>query len=187
MPSARRKTHLNTADEALKMLLNAQVSIEESIEAHDAITDSNKERIADGVKAVYRNLRAVLGLFHDIQKQWSGARLSDAVWLAATNDVLACHYACKDLHVVLESAYTRVSEGTPLSERDKKFLVLKGERAKELLEAVHRSMKRLETHKIVTDVGLLNDLENALTPHRESTADDAGPADEARGASPSVD
>lgn len=187
MPLARRKTHLNTAGEALEMLLNAQVSIEESIEIHDAVTDSNKQNIVDGVKTVYDNLPVVLGLFRDIQKQWSAAKLSDAVWLAATDDILRCHYACKDLHMVLRGAYTRVSEGTPLSERDKSFLVLKGERAKELLEAIDRSMKRLETHKIVTNVGLLNDLENALTPHRESRADGAGSADEARGASPSVD
>lgn len=166
MPSARRKTHLNTAGEALKMLLNAQVSIEESIQAHDAITDSNKERIDDGVKAVYDSLTTVLGLFHDIQKQWSGAKLSDEVWLAAADDILRCHYACKDLHVVLRGAYTRVSEGVPLSDRDRKFLVLKGERAKELLGIIHGSMKGLESHKIITDGRLLNDLESALTPQQ---------------------
>lgn len=119
MPSARRKTRLNTADEALKMLLNARVSIEESIEAHDAITDSNKQKLVNDVKAVYENLPAVLELFHDIEGQWSGGEPSDAVWLAAADDILRCHYACKDLHVVLRGAYTRVSEGTPLSERDK--------------------------------------------------------------------
>ncbi|GAB7335757.1 hypothetical protein MBLNU13_g08048t1 [Cladosporium sp. NU13] len=174
MPSARRKAHLNTADEALKMLLDAKVSIEESIEAHDAITDNNKEKIADGVEAVYENLPAVLGLFHDIQKQWSGAKLSDAVWLAAADDILRCHYACKDLHVVLRGAFTRASEGPPLSDRDRKFLALKGERAKELLGMIHGSMKRLEHQKTVTDGRLLNDLENALTPHRKSSADGSG-------------
>jgi len=171
MPSARRKTHLNTAGEALKMLLDAKVSIEESVEAHDAITDSNKGKIDDGVKAVHENLPAVLGLFHDIQKQWSAAKLDDAEWLAATDDVLKCYYACKDLHVVLQGAYTRVSEGVPLSDRDRKFLALKGARAMELLEIIHRSMKRLETHKIVTDVRLLDDLENALTSHGKLSAD----------------
>ena len=74
-----------------------------------------------------------------------------------------------------------------MSDRDRKFLALKGERARELLWIIHGSMKRMELHKIVTDVRLLNDLENALTPHRESRADGAGSADEARGASPSVD
>ena len=187
MPSVRRKTHLNTAGEALKMLLDAKVSIEESIEAHDAITDSNKEKIADGVKAVYKNLPAVLGLFHDIQNQWSGAKLDDAVWLAATDDILRCHYARKDLHVVLRGAYTRVSEGVPLSDRDRKYLAQKGERAKELLGIIHGSMKRLEAYKIVTDGRLLDDLENALTPHRKSTADNTGSAIAESGPSLSVD
>lgn len=186
MPSARRKTHLNTAGEALKTLLNAQVSIEESIQAHDATTDSNKEKIVDGVKAAYENLPAVLGLFHDIQRQWSGAKLGDALWLAAADDISRCHYACKDLHVVLGSAYTRVLEGRPLSNRDRKFLAQKGERSMELLGMIHESMKRLEVHKIVTDVHLLDALENALA-QPESGAEGSGSADEATGASLSVD
>ena len=186
MPSARRKTHLNTAGEALKMLLNAQVSIEESIEAHDAITDSNKEEIAHDIKIVNENLPAVLGLFHDIQRQWSGAKLDDAAWLAATDDILKCHYACKDLHVVLRGAYTRILEGAPLSDRDRKFLMLKGKRAKELLEIFHGSIKRLEPYKIVTDVRLLDDLENAVSQPK-SSADGTGSADEASGPSLSVD
>ena len=174
MPSARRRTRLDTAGEAFGMVLDARVSIEESIEAHDAITDSNKENITHDIEIVYNSLSAVLGLFHDIHKQWSGAKLSDAVWLAAADDILKCHYACKDLHVVLRGAYTRVSEGAPLSDRDRKFLALKGERAKELLAIIHGSMKHMELHKIVTDVRLLNDLENALTPQRKSSTDATG-------------
>lgn len=165
MPSARRKTHLKTADEAFDMVVHAWEFIEASIEAHNAIPDNNKEILAGKIKVVSDTLPAVLGLFHDVQQQGSGAKLGADIWLAAADDILICHYACRDLLTALESVYIRLvelKEGAEVSVRLKNLLVRKGERAAELLWTIHASMKRLEPRKIVTEIRLLEDIENAL-------------------------
>jgi hypothetical protein len=166
MPRATPNAHLTATDEAISMVADAKQFIEASIEAHDAITDNKKERLTDKLKAVSDSLPAVLGLLQDLHKQFSAkTKLDEAVSLAAENDILECHDACRELKKILGGAYVRIrTEGTSASDRLRldKFLTHKGKRAAELLNTIHGSMKRLESLKFVTEVRLLEDIEKAL-------------------------
>ena len=167
MPRAPQNAHLTAADEVMSMVADATQFIETSIEAHSAITDSKKIRITPEIKAVSDSLPAILGLFQDIQKQWSAKfKLDEAVPLAAENDILECHDACRELKKVLEGAYVRIrTEGNNEADRLNldKFLVKKGKSAVELLNTVHGSMEGLASLEFVTEVRLLEDVGNALT------------------------
>jgi hypothetical protein len=167
MPKAAPNAHLTAADEAISMLADATQFIEASIEAHSAITDSKSSRLTPKLKAVSDSLPAVLGLLQDIHKQFSAKmKLDEAVSLAAENDILECHDACRELKKVLEGAYIRIrTEGANEADRLNldKFLTLKGKRAVELLNTVHGSMKGLESLEFVTGVCLLEDIGNTLT------------------------
>ena len=104
-----RKTHLKNADEAISMVFDARPCIEAAIESYDPIKDSKKELISDNTKIASDNLPAVLGPLRDIQRKWSGkVKLADAVWMAAADDILERHYACKDLERILDDLYVRV-------------------------------------------------------------------------------
>lgn len=167
MPKALPNAHLTAADEAISMAADATQFIEALIETHSAITDSKKERLTNKLKAVSDSLPAVLGLLQDIHKHFSAQmKLDEAVSLAAENDILECHDACRELKKILEGAYIRIrTEGANEADRLNldKFLAKKGKRAVELLNTMHGSMKGLASLKFVTEVHLLDDIENALT------------------------
>jgi hypothetical protein len=166
MPKATPNAHLTAADEAISTVADATQFIEASIEAHSAITDIKKSRLTPKLKAVSDSLPAVLGLLQDIHKQFSAQmKLDEAVSLAAGNDILECHDACRELKKILEGAYIRIrTEGANEADRLNldKFLAKKGKRAVELLNTIRGSMKGLETIEFVTEGRLLEDIEKAL-------------------------
>jgi hypothetical protein len=167
MPKALPNAHLTAADEAISMLADATQFIEASIESHDAIPDGKKKRLMAKLKAVSDSLPAVLSLLQDLHKQFSAkTKLDEAFSLAAENDILECHDACRELKKVLEGAYVRIrTEGNNEADRLNldKFLVKKGKSAVELLNTVHGSMEGLASLEFVTEVRLLEDVGNALT------------------------
>jgi hypothetical protein len=187
MPPAPRKTHLKNADEAISMVFDATQFILASIEAYDLIKDSKKELIPDNVKIVFDNLPAVVGLLRDIERKWSAkVKLADAVWMAAADDILKCHYACKDLDKVLDDLYVRIRlQGGVASFESEKLWMWQGETAKEFLRTIHASMKRLVPLGIVTNFLLLDDIEIALAEPKSGA--DAISSAEAAEASLSMD
>ena len=187
MPPAPRKTHLKDADEAISMVFDATQFILASIEAYDLIKDSKKELIPDNVKIAFENLPAVLGLLRDIQRKWTAKKFADDVWMAAADDILKCHYACKDLDKVLDDLYVRIRlQGGVASFGSEKLWMWQGETAKEFLKTIHASMKRLVPLGIVTNFLLFDDIEIALAEPK-SGADGIGSADAAEEASLSMD
>lgn len=170
MSGIRRKTHLRSIAEAFDMITASKYYIQDSIAAHNAVSDRNKGLITDEVKVVSDNLPAVLELFNDIRRQQSEVQVGESVWLGASYDILNCHYACKDLEKVLKDAYKRLDlkEGALVSESLSRLLSRKGEKAKNLLGIIHESMKRLQPVGIVTDVGLLSAIGEALTRLKSS-------------------
>lgn len=169
-PFIRRRHSFKSEGEAYNVVVECIYLIEHLIEARDDILDTNKHRITKGLKTVSDKLSAVHSVFSDSGTQYFDPEVTEIVWIAFGDEIWACYDACRDLQEVLLDAYRRLDleAGVEVPRRLGRDLRERGEKAKSSLRQVCETARRLVSSRILTNVPLLEDIEEALITHPPS-------------------